>query len=786
MRLISCYIENFGRHRQFTMDFSRGMNVIRADNGWGKTTLAAFLKAMLFGMEYSPRKKLAENERKRYKPWQGGRWGGYVIFSHKNKEYKLERFFGDKDRDDTFALYDMATGLPSRDYTEAIGEELFGVDRDSFARSSFFPQGSLPVAMSDRLNARLNRLEEYGGDVDRYSGAMALLDSRLKEYKKTGNRGSLARWERELSVLRQKRQRCMEKGEDGDRCRAQLAGILKKERAVRDELIRVQEQERRFHQSQTARAEGRRREMLLGQLREDEEQLKPLDDYFRGGVPSEEELDGLLREEMQRAELLAREDDAAIREAKSQWEREQALLEQMQRGSGGMPSGRRAAKAGRESDSALSAGWAAEAVHEKKSAVFWRRLSVCGAVITLLGIFLLFAGQASAGHFFLSARLDSLGKGIGIVGLAIAMFGFLMYRITAAGRTDSSGNDRKQSSVLYAAQEERVRLQKQHLESLQAEHRVRTEECCRRLSEIEEKKRRFLRKYQMDDSGLGRDELLKMRDRQRDYLRLSEQFARHQAEWETYMREVNERADKTGCNAFPRTENSLSGYAPKDVCQERTESGPEPLSADFAEGEKISLWQMQKRRYELEKQREELLREAEACRKNIEILTAEADELEETEREIHRLTELYENGRKQAGLLEKTMWYLTQAKESYAARYMERMRQGFKKYMGMLDEETAARLQLDVELTPGEEALGSLRSQEYMSVGLREFAGICTRLALVDAMYEEEKPFLVMDDPFVNLDEGKLTRARDLLEELSREYQIIYFTCHGSRKISPP
>ena len=62
MRLLSCYIENFGRHHQFAMEFTRGIHVVRADNGWGKTTLAVFLKAMFFGMAYSPRKKLAEND----------------------------------------------------------------------------------------------------------------------------------------------------------------------------------------------------------------------------------------------------------------------------------------------------------------------------------------------------------------------------------------------------------------------------------------------------------------------------------------------------------------------------------------------------------------------------------------------------------------------------------------------------------------------------------------------------------------------------------------------------
>lgn len=743
MRLLSCYIENFGRHHQFAMEFTRGIHVVRADNGWGKTTLAVFLKAMFFGMAYSPRKKLAENERKRYRPWQGGPWGGYVIFSCGNKEYKLERFFGDKDRDDTFALYDMATGLSSRDYSANVGEELFAVDRDSFARSSFFPQGDLSVTMSDRLNARLNR----GGDAEQYDEAMELLECRLKEYKKTGNRGLLAQWERELSVLRQRREQCAAKREERDRCRVRLAGILNRERNLGDELARVQEQERQYHQSQTARAEGRRREMLLAQLREDEERLKPLDDYFRGGVPLEEELDELLREEIQKGELLIRDDDAAIQEAKSQCEREEALLEQMQKESGGVASGKQAAQAGRE----------------KRSPAFWSRLSVCGAAVALFGVLVMFVGQGSA----VSAYLISLGKGAGILGLAVAVLGFLTGRITGPAADRETGRER--NSALYDAQKERVSLQRRHLEQLQAERQADMEKRRRRLAAIDEKKSQFLQKYQMEISALGREELMKMRDRQRDYLRFSEQLAKHQADWEAYRRENGD----MGKDPFAQIQDSRPEDSGKSFSVQRP--------ADSSGEETLSLWQLQKRRYELEKQREDLLREAEACRKDIEILTPDAEGLEETEREIHRLTERYESGKKQADLLEKTMRYLRRAKEMYAARYMERMRTGFEKYMGMLDQKAAACFQLDAELSPLEEALGSLRSQEYMSTGLREFAGICTRLALVEAMYEEEKPFLIMDDPFVNLDEGKLMRGRLLLEELARDYQIIYFTCHDSR-----
>ena len=42
MKLISCYIENFGGLHQFSYDFTDGLNVILENNGWGKTTLAVF------------------------------------------------------------------------------------------------------------------------------------------------------------------------------------------------------------------------------------------------------------------------------------------------------------------------------------------------------------------------------------------------------------------------------------------------------------------------------------------------------------------------------------------------------------------------------------------------------------------------------------------------------------------------------------------------------------------------------------------------------------------------
>ena len=51
MRLISCHIENFGKLSDFSCEFSGGLNIICEDNGWGKSTFAAFIRAMFYRSE---------------------------------------------------------------------------------------------------------------------------------------------------------------------------------------------------------------------------------------------------------------------------------------------------------------------------------------------------------------------------------------------------------------------------------------------------------------------------------------------------------------------------------------------------------------------------------------------------------------------------------------------------------------------------------------------------------------------------------------------------------------
>ena len=135
MKLIKCHIENFGKLQNFDFNFSDGLNSIKHENGWGKSTFATFIKSMFYGLVSTTKRDLDENERKKYLPWQGGNYGGYIDFEVNDKQYRIERFFGKNNSEDTFKLIDLATGKRSGDFSNRIGEELFGLDQEAFERS---------------------------------------------------------------------------------------------------------------------------------------------------------------------------------------------------------------------------------------------------------------------------------------------------------------------------------------------------------------------------------------------------------------------------------------------------------------------------------------------------------------------------------------------------------------------------------------------------------------------------------------------------------------------------
>ena len=111
---------------------------------------------------------------------------------------------------------------------------------------------------------------------------------------------------------------------------------------------------------------------------------------------------------------------------------------------------------------------------------------------------------------------------------------------------------------------------------------------------------------------------------------------------------------------------------------------------------------------------------------------------------------------------------------------MDEIKESFDKYHDLITD-SSDKYELDANLNILLKYAGTTHDIRALSEGYQDLVGLCRRMAMVDAMYDLEKPFLIFDDPFVNLDESRLSGAMKFLDEISRDYQVIYFSCHQSR-----
>ena len=125
--------------------------------------------------------------------------------------------------------------------------------------------------------------------------------------------------------------------------------------------------------------------------------------------------------------------------------------------------------------------------------------------------------------------------------------------------------------------------------------------------------------------------------------------------------------------------------------------------------------------------------------------------------------------------------FLEMANESLSTKFLAPMKNGLNKYLNLITGENFENLKLDIDFNISFEEYGKYRDVDYYSKGYKNIIDLCMRLALIDALFDKEKPFVVLDDPFVNMDDVKIENAKQFLHELSKTYQLIYFSCHESR-----
>ncbi len=796
MKLLACHIDNFGKLCDVSLQFSDGLNVINESNAWGKSTLAAFLKAMFYGLDAKKNAGAFEKERVIYRPWQGGAFGGEVDFEIEGKQYRISRTFGRTEKADEFHLYDLRTNLESYDFSEDIGSEIFELDSASFKRSIYIAQNDCASGASDGINAKLGNLAANTDDINNFESANQQLKEILNQLTPDRVTGSIKKRKGYITQLTQEL-RSFEAAQEG------LDGIKAKEQKVSQQLQELLTTRKQYAEALVVASEDSRRKALHEQYdvlcQEVEEKEKKKDEYkslFPVGVPVEAEFQTQMRNVGKMNEVLAasRSYELSIEEMEEYGKLQEMFDTQVPTDEDIDAALQMFSEIDKQKEEMVrqeakladyNADLAQEHIEPKfKGNIAYRVYLVLGIGAALVALFCLLSWRMDlipeiAPRYLLIASLVAGVSGLvlGIVGTIISV---RVYKERQTWRTmieaDRNALEAKAkvvSDTISTIQEE-VRKVYGTIGLFLGNYHVYCEvnEYQPKLYELKNQAQEYLRMKEKSEAGAKETSLYK--EYRSKLLSFAKLYQLDLGKDEAYT--LNHLQTKAA--EYQMAEAAYQEVYQKkeafELAQEKsfwTKQALCPYSV-----EELNEWIAQ-----TDEKIEELKTAKNQYTKQLENLQEQLDLRDEKEAELIELCAAQEKDTQNYHILKLTQEFLQQAKEQFTARYMEPIAKGFGKYYGMLTGDESEKWMIDANIQLRVKEMGELRETHWLSAGYQDLIGVCMRLALVDAMYEEEKPFLILDDPFVNLDQEKVEAGNELLREVAEEYQVIYFTCHDSR-----
>ena len=780
MKLISLYIENFGGLSHYQLHFEAGLTVVSQPNGFGKTTLAEFIRAMLYGF---PRKgkTLEKSRRQKYAPWNGGVFGGNLVFEHAGRSFRLERTFGAAPKGDTFTLIDLATNRKSDAYSEDIGIELFGLDGDSFERSAYLPQaeqeGTLATAS---IQAKLTDLVEDSSDVGSFDKAIAALRAKrsaLIPYRGSG--GAAAETAGRISRLQMRLDAALEQQTQLTAAQEEAAQLEAELGVTQNDLAQLREALSAASEMAAIAAQQRQYAELQARCREVSAQAAHFQAQYPMGLPDSQELTAAEETADHLAVLTAQAVEAqpegqeylresnrfewrlptraeldAYRKKCGEYERLQANLQ----------------------DAQFSAAAPEQEEH--------RNPEPAQSAVPIGTIAALTAGAAGIAGGALLMLLRAFLPGVIVlsIGAAAMLAGVL-------------GLLHRKKQCVQALRAQRELLDRRRAEAQQELAALcQASECCGAeitafLAEfgIEVPPRHFLagltelehhvaRYAQLQEQQAHREQQSAAMEAHRRTLR--EFFTRYglQMEQDTRPQLRRLRADARDAQAAQFLSQSLTAQA--ETFRAEHEQALAVEIRQTADPEQIKLQEKQLRDAMTELTGR-LLRQ----RQRVQELREKVSEIPLLREELERLQQKQAENRENARILDDTMAFLQQAREMLSTGYLGTIRTRFGDYLTQLEGSAGERYFIDADFQVQLERSGQVRELAYFSAGQADLVMLCMRFALVDALFKGQEVFVILDDPFVNLDDAHTAQALQLLRALSAQRQMLYLTCHSSRTL---
>lgn len=150
MVILEVGITNFGKLHDLQLSFQKGINVIYGNNEAGKSTVHAFIRAMLFGLDRQRGRASKTDDYTKYEPWENpAAYEGTLRFQKGNTTYRIYRRFQRYDR-----RLEIINEMTGEELTEEQLRELLGnITESSFTNTVCI--GQMKAAPGQSLSAEL-------------------------------------------------------------------------------------------------------------------------------------------------------------------------------------------------------------------------------------------------------------------------------------------------------------------------------------------------------------------------------------------------------------------------------------------------------------------------------------------------------------------------------------------------------------------------------------------------------------------------------------------------------
>lgn len=762
MYLLKCHIENFGKFTDFDYEFNKGLNVINKENGWGKTTLSIFIKAIFYGMTSSQKHNLDDNDRKLYQPSNNGKYGGYIDFVKEGKEYRLERYFGKTESSDFCNLTDLSTGKPHPEGAKSWGERLFGVNCDAFLRTLFLCQKDIDLSNNKSISDKIGNVYQET-DNESIDKALKILDKKRVELKHKNGKGGL---------IFDKKEKLSEVNSNIERCKMAVLAVETIENKVIEaekEIIKVEKDLKKVSElaKEVREVEAiKERKKLFDEKNDKKEKLSlKLALNLKILENSNATLNDVEQKIADCSEIVALKNDVKDSEIKLHdlSEKRQKInstyltnptfndLQELTL----LSNARTEIETNISEKEILSVS--------TKNNKFSLLLTILSAVMLVTGVIIALFGSVIFGAI------------VAVTGFVGAFVGLILY-VTKSIKINATYNSKNDTSEVLEVRKLNIETQILSLKTKLGLVDLGLTDLAGKLTNDLDKlsdisaSEKHLKEYIADKSN-------KIIEKENDVIAFLSQF--------NLPNEYKTDNYKELLNKIVLIMRDIIAFEEEIIALEKD------IETLKSNGIIISEELFKINKSEIDEKEKELSSLLIQKRNNLSLLKnnqkdcyLQQERLTDLEEEATLLSEEIFSLINKYNLVTKTIELLSEARKDLSEKYLAPITNGVNYYLKRLTGKED-KIYLDTEYKVNVEIGGELKSIDYCSLGWKNIYSLALRFAFIDEVYKDvsiiNRPFIILDDPFVNFDDGNLALTLNAINEISKERQIIYFVCHDSR-----